>query len=57
MDFLSYIATRWSKAMEQQGETIVAALGIVKAFDRIWRKSLLLIMKAFGVDETTLNWI
>ncbi len=42
--------------MEQQGETIVVALDIAKAFGKVWHENLLLKMKAFGVDETTLNW-
>ncbi len=42
--------------MEQQGETIVIALDTAKAFDKVRHENLLLKMKAFGVDATTLNW-
>ena len=47
-DFLSYLTHVWSSSLRNFGESFVVALGISKAFDRVWHKALLAKLPAYG---------
>ena len=47
-DLLSYLTHAWSSSLRNFGESLVIALDISKAFDRIWHKALLAKLPAYG---------
>ena len=47
-DLLSYLTHAWSSSLRNFGESIVIALDISKAFDRVWHKAMLAKLPAYS---------
>ena len=45
---LSYLTHAWSSSLRNFGESLIVALDISKAFDRVWHKALLAKLPAYG---------
>jgi len=56
-DFLAYVTNLWSSTLDKAGESVVVALDISKAFDRVWHSSLLNKLQGLGVVDTLVKWI
>ena len=56
-DLMAYLTEKWNQSLHHFGETKIVALDISKAFDRVWHQALLSKMRAYGIDESLLQWI
>ncbi len=56
-DILSLLTDSWSSSLSRFGETFSVALGISKAFDRVWHKSLLSKLPSFGFYPSLCSFI
>ncbi len=56
-DLLSLLTDFWSSSLSRFGETFSVALYISKAFDRVWRKSLLSKLPSFGFYPSLCSFI
>ena len=56
-DLLAYVAHKWNGVMENHGESLAVALGIAKAFNKVWHDNLLAKLESYGIHETTVRWI
>ena len=56
-DLLAYAVHAWSTCLESHGESRVISLDILKAFDRVWHKGLLVKLPMFGLHPTLITRI
>ncbi|WP_435316543.1 reverse transcriptase domain-containing protein, partial [Klebsiella pneumoniae] len=56
-DLLSYLTHKWSSSLRKFGESFIVALDISKAFDRVWHRSLLAKLPAYGFTPSLVNLI
>ena len=51
-DLLSHLTHAWSSSLRNFGESLIVALDISKAFDRVWLKALLARLPAYGFTSS-----
>ena len=56
-DLLSYLTHAWSSSLRNFGESLVVALDISKAFDRVWHKAVLAKLSACGFTPSFCKFI
>lgn len=56
-DLLVYLTHRWASTIESQGEALAVSLDVAKAFDRVWHRSLLSKLPAYGIPEGLCKWV
>ncbi|RVE43191.1 hypothetical protein evm_012179 [Chilo suppressalis] len=56
-DLLAYLTHIWGEAIHKRGESLAISLDIAKAFDRVWHKSLLSKLLAYGLPAQFCSWV
>ncbi|GBP62884.1 hypothetical protein EVAR_24989_1 [Eumeta japonica] len=56
-DFLALLAHRWTEAIKSMGQPLTVSFNIVKAFDRVWRRALLLKLSSYELPQKLSRWI
>lgn len=56
-DLLAYLTHVWGEAVDKRGESLAVSLDIAKAFDRVWHKSLLSKLPAYGLPAHLCTWV
>ncbi|CAH0397242.1 unnamed protein product [Chilo suppressalis] len=56
-DLLAYVTHIWGEAIDKRGESLAISLDIAKAFDRVWHKSLLSKLPAYGLPAQLCAWV
>ncbi|RVE54942.1 hypothetical protein evm_000309 [Chilo suppressalis] len=56
-DLLAYLTHIWGEAVDKRGESLAISLDIAKAFDRVWHKSLLSKLPAYGLPAQFCSWV
>ncbi|RVE45150.1 hypothetical protein evm_010173 [Chilo suppressalis] len=56
-DLLAYLTHIWGEAIDKRGESLAISLDIAKAFDRVWHKSLLSKLPAYGLPAQFCSWV
>lgn len=56
-DLLAYVTHIWGEAMDKHGESLAVSLDIAKAFDRVWHRSLLSKLPAYGLPPRLCDWV
>ena len=56
-DMMALLCEKWNKAIHMFGESMVVALDISKAFDRVWHCALVNKVKSYGVGNNFIRWL
>ncbi|RVE44225.1 hypothetical protein evm_011124 [Chilo suppressalis] len=56
-DLLAYLTHTWGEAIDKRGESLAISLDIAKVFDRVWHKSLLSKLPAYGLPAQFCSWV